>query len=877
MRKTKRKITIPLLLAFGFTVLTFATDAQVRPIYDRGSMGLGQLLKKLQTTASVMHTGAHPDDEDSGLMAYLARKEQARTVYLSLTRGDGGQNVIGEELFEPLGVIRTEELLQARILDGGEQMFTRAMDYGYSKKREEAAALWGEKLILGDMVRAIRLFRPYVLISRFSGTRADGHGQHQFAGYLTPLAFKAAADPTMFPEHFEEGLRPWQIRKLYVGRGFRPNPNNAPTLLINTGEYDPLIGRSYLEIALEGRSQHKSQEMGLIEIRGKRNSGLRLSENLASRVEKEKSVFDGLDISIKGIAELTSNNEEMFLKHLSELHLVLASAVAKYDQFRPNDIVPVLSEALRKVKLAISSTKNPDSRFILSKKQKEIEDTLLLASGTVIDVLSDSEKIVAGDSRGLSVKIFAPENARIKVNDIRLTMPAGWKSETVSEPPKPTGRARFFIEDASFAAYFKVTAPRDAQVSQPYWLKDHRGKAYTFNWKTAGSAKNLPFQSPLLAAEIKLRIDDAELVVKRKAEYRYADDIRGELRRNLNVVPAVSIGLKSDLLIAPRSSNPAKYNVVMTVVNNKDGATNGKATIELPEGWNLSPRSEAFSLKQRGAKATVGFDVEVPRDTEAKAYKLTAIATVDGKRFDQRALEIAYPHIQSHRVYSPSEVTAQVLNLKVAPVRVGYIMGSGDKIPDAIRRLGLEVTMLDEKELSTGNLNEFDTIVVGVRASQVRPDFVSNNARLIQFVRNGGTLIVQYQQYEFVRKGLVPFPAKMARNSRTVDENAPVKILEPNHPVFNFPNKISQADFSDWVQERHLYSLTEWDNRYQPLLESHDEGEADSKGGMLYTEIGKGKYFYSSYSWFRQLPKGVPGAYRIFANMLSQPKIVRGE
>jgi len=307
-RQIKKITTFFLLFLLLASNLTFSTSAQVRAIYDTGAIGLGQALKRLQTTASAMHTGAHPDDEDSGLLAYLARKEQSRTAYLSLNRGEGGQNVIGSELFEPLGVIRSEELLQARRLDGGEQFFTRVMDYGFSKTRAEAARVWGEQEVLGDMVRAIRMYRPLVVIARFTGTPADGHGQHQLSGHLTPIAFKVAADPNQFPEHFREGLRPWQAKKLYVSQSFSQNAQNVPTLVLNTGEYDSLIGRSYFEIAMEGRSQHKSQEMGLLELRGRQNSGLRLLENLTENRDKETSVFEGLDTSIKGIGKLTNNS-----------------------------------------------------------------------------------------------------------------------------------------------------------------------------------------------------------------------------------------------------------------------------------------------------------------------------------------------------------------------------------------------------------------------------------------------------------------------------------------------------------------------------------------------------------------------------------------
>ncbi len=360
-----------LLIIFVGSGLPLATKAQVRPIYNNGAIGLGQMLKRLQTTSSAMHTGAHPDDEDSGLLAYLARKDQARTSYLALNRGDGGQNVIGDELFEPLGVIRSEELLQARRLDGGEQLFTRVMDYGFSKKREEAARIWGEELTLGDMVRAIRLFRPLVIISRFNGTPADGHGQHQLAGYLTPIAFKAAADPKMFPEQLKEGLTPWQVKKLYVSQSFQQNANNLPTLTINTGEYDSLIGRSYFEISMEGRSQHKSQEMGVLELRGKQTSGMRLVENLGNKTEKESSVFDGLDTSIKGIAALTNNSEETFAKKLAELQETAEMALKSYEPFAPQKLIPILGKGYKQAVDAEWSTRNPDSKILLRQKQNE--------------------------------------------------------------------------------------------------------------------------------------------------------------------------------------------------------------------------------------------------------------------------------------------------------------------------------------------------------------------------------------------------------------------------------------------------------------------------------------------------------------------------
>lgn len=872
-------------LCFLFLVALIATAlparGQVRPVYDMGAIGLGQTLERLQTVASVMHTGAHPDDEDSGLLAYLARNEHARTVYLALNRGEGGQNVIGPELFENLGVIRSEELLQARRLDGGHQMFTSVMDYGFSKTRAEAARIWGEQLVLGDMVRAIRTFRPMVIIARFTGTPADGHGQHQLSGYLTPIAFKAAADPNQFPEQLSEGLQTWQAKKLYVSQSFSPNAQNVPSLTLNTGTYDQLIGRSYYEIAAEGRSQHKTQEMGTLELRGKINSGVRLLDSVVPKNEKESSVFDGLDTSIKGIAALTNNTEPLLIEKLNALQAIAQRALAEYQPMSPEKLVPTLVEGYKAAYDAEWSTRKPDTKRLLQEKQAEFARAIQLAAGIEVDALADTETIVPGDSTNVAVRVFAPEGFAVNVKGVSVNVPENWRVAPSSEPAQQENAFRPRRENAASATYFDVTAPADAKFTQPYWLESPRNKNFGFDWSAPDAAKNMPFQPQLLTADVKLDMNGVEVTMTKPVQYRYADDIRGELRRDINVVPVVSVALDSNLVIAPASAKATKQRLVVSVTNNAPRETKGSVKIDLPSGWTASPSTADFALKSRGEKTAVTFDVTIPANAKPGDYKLVADAAVDGKAYSQTMQTIAYPHIQTHRRYVPAEVSAKVLDLKVAPVRVGYIMGSGDTVPDAIRRLGLDVTMLGEKDLSTGDLSQFDTIVVGIRASQVRPDFVANNGRLLDFVKNGGTLIVQYQQGEYIQNDLPPYPAKMSSvvngqqrisNLRVTDENAPVKILVPAHPIFNFPNKIVDSDWDNWVQERNLYDFTEFDSRYTALLESHDEGEAENKGGMVFAKVGKGNYVYSSYSWFRQLPVGTSGAYRIFANMLSLPK-----
>ncbi len=392
---------------------------------------------------------------------------------------------------------------------------------------------------------------------------------------------------------------------------------------------------------------------------------------------------------------------------------------------------------------------------------------------------------------------------------------------------------------------------------------------YVFRWP-AGAPKHEPFGPPLVAGEVNVEIGGVEVSIERPVQYRFADDIRGELRRDLNVVPALSVALDSDLLIAPSGSLPRVQRIAVRVANNAQTATSGELRLQVPEGWSVQPTSAPFRLGKKGERTAAVFNVTIPRTTPSGTYKVGAQAITSGKTFGMELRTVAYPHISTHRLYAPAEARVRVFDLKVAPVRVGYIMGSGDQVPAAIRRMGLDVTLLDENELSSGDLARFDTIVVGVRASQVRPDFVANNTRLLDFVRQGGTLIVQYQRPDYVAQGLAPYPAKIG--PRVTDEQAAVTILQPQHPAFNSPNRITAADWDGWVQERSLYNFTDFDARYVSLLESHDAGEGAQAGGEVYADLGRGHYVYTSYAWFRQLPNGVPGAYRLFANLLSLSK-----
>ncbi len=861
----------------GFAPTTPLAQAQVRAIYSNGADGLGQLLRRLQTTGSAMHTGAHPDDEDSALIARLARGDQARVAYLSLNRGEGGQNIISSDLFEPLGVIRTEELLQARRLDGGDQFFTRTFDFGFTKTKAEAAAKWGEQNVLGDMVRIIRMYRPLVIIARFTGSPSDGHGHHQLSGYLTPIAFHAAADPAQFPEQIAEGLRPWQARKLYVSESFVNNADNKPTLSVQTGRYDYLLGRTYYEIALEGRSQHKSQEQGSIEPHGPHQSGVRLLESLVYKGEPERSVFDGIDTSIMGIAKLSGLRDDAINGELSNMQQAAALALDEFNAMAPQKIIKPLGEGLQATRkareklAAMSADTNAraDADLLLLQKEKEFAEALQRAAGVTVEALAAAEVVAPGESVTVAVKVFAPETSVVKVGEIRLRTPGDWRVEPGTESTSGNDfLARFRRETAVQSAFFRLSVPMNAPLTQPYWLEQPR-LGELFQWR-ADAPKGSPFGPAQTFGEVSLEIGGTPLVVTKAIQYRYADPARGEIRRDLSVVPALSVALNSHLVIVPISSKNQTKRITVRLTNNSQNPVNGQVRLRLPKGWTALPAEAPFEIKEKNARTAVSFDVNIPAALPAGSFAIDAEAAVRGASFTREMHTIEFPHIQTHRLYPLARATVRVLDLKVAPVTVGYVMGSGDEVPEAIRQMGLPVTMLGEDDLSTGDLSRYDVIVVGIRASQVRPDFVANNVRLQDYVRNGGTLIVQYQRSDYVERALAPLPAKIG--PRVTDETAAVTILQPQHPAFNFPNKITNDDWKDWRQERTLYNMTALDAKYIPLLESHDPNEPAQNGGEVYLEIGRGRYVYTSYAWFRQLPEGVPGAYRLFANLLSLAK-----
>ena len=818
---------------------------------DRGISGLKQALDRLDVVGSVLHTGAHPDDENSSLLAWLSRGQGARTAYLSTTRGEGGQNLIGTELFEALGVIRTEELLAARRFDRAQQFFTPNYEFGFSKAADETLEKWGKERLVGDMVRVIRKFRPEVIISRFSGTPRDGHGHHQAAGIATREAFHAAADPDLYPEYG----KPWQAKKLYMsaGGGGHGGRGSAGDIRINVGEYGSAIGRSYHEIAMEGRSLHRTQSMGAARQRGPRYASLEMIEKNVPGADDEP-IFNRTTHKLMDLVGL----EPALQADLEALQGQIEDIRAKARLDDPADIFPDLIEAINLFQSMRSKVQVEHVGFLLDLKAADFHLAAELAAGITVDVLASDDSVVPGQEFRLTIAIV--NNGPFEFETVRTNtdFPPGWDARYDGS----TGGLR---SGERFEQQFTVKVSETPDYTQPYWLRSPR-EADRFVWPD-GDEATLPFDPPRMPTRTEINFGGASIVVNRHAEYLYVDDVYGELRSLVQVVPDLSVRLSPETAIVPLSAD-RKKEFTVTLLNQFPEGGAAQVTLEVPEGWAVEPESRRVEFGRAGETASVGFVVDVPR--ARGEFEVFATARMLNEEYRRGYRVIAYPHIETRHIYSDARSRVNVFEIDTHVENIGYVQGAGDEVAASLAQLGIPVTFLTADDLSRGDLSAYDTIVVGIRAYGVREDLQAYNHRLLDYVENGGTLVVQYNQYDMPRGDFGPYPFTINRpHDRVTVEEASITFVDPDHPAINTPNKISEADFEGWVQERGLYFMGDWDERYTPVLASNDPGEDPKLGGMMVAEIGQGRYVYTGYAFFRQLPAGVPGAYRLFSNLIS--------
>ncbi len=857
-------------------------------------------LQRLQTTATVLHTVAHPDDENGALLTWLSRARGVRTGLYSTTRGEGGANLIGPELFDALGIVRTEEHLAAVRYYGIDLFFSSAVDFGYSKRLDETLEKWDYQMLLEDMVRLIRLYRPDVIISRFQGNRQDGHGHHQASGVVTLEAFRVAGDVNRFPEHLTAGLQPWQPKKLYISRSRwrRSSTETAdtPVLKIDTGEYNALLGLSYAQMARQGLSFQRSQGVGQTRAaKGAAVTELRLVDTTltAEKGKPEESLFDGIDTTITGMAKLA--NTSALDAEFTQLQESIDAAIRDYDARHPWTIVPHLASGLKTTRSLIENVQRIDLDdntrshllFLLRNKEQEFMTAANAALGLSLEVLvqpttetrsSETFNVaIPGQKFSIGMRMVNPTPIAAELVDASLHTPEGWVANRSQKDSGSEGIIPIQTNEP-ISIVFEVQVAQNADYTQPYWTRasEYHDAVYTLK---RPEFRFLPFASPEVNGIVTYRVDEVDFTLTQPAQTVSINRPWGERRRLLMVAPAISLSVSPRIGVIPISepdvaSEETTFTATVEMLNNVKGEAEGTLSLKLPDGWQSSPEDAPFAFTHEGASKTFAFQVSAKNVEAGTDYTIQAVATCNGEEYTTGYQAIDHPDLEPRHLYHPAVMTLRSIPLKVpSNLSVGYIMGVGDRVPEALQQIGIDVEMLDREELRTGDLNRFGTILVGIRAYAVRQDLVAYNSRLLDYVHKGGNLIIQYQTPEFDAAPFGPYPYTMGRRPEEVsEEDSQVTILMPDNPIFQHPNQITAADFDGWVEERGSKFLAEWDANYQALLTCNDREQEPQHGGFLTAKYGQGTYTYAAYAFYRQLPAGVAGAYRLFINMLTLGK-----
>jgi LmbE family N-acetylglucosaminyl deacetylase len=977
-----RRFTIGVSLVAASWIGPLVAQMRVVPLDDmQGHVALGLALRHLANTGVFLMATAHPDDENNGLLVMLNRGQGFRTALATATRGSGGQNEIGTELSEALAVLRTEELAAAHRFDGAEQYFTRAVDFGYSFSVEETLEKWGRDEILGDFVRLIRMIRPDVIAGLWPS--GAGGGQHHQASALLALeAYKAAGDPSRYPEQIKADLRAWQPKKFYYGLPpFMPasaTPRAGRQVTVNLAVFDRLLGKTYAEIGAEARSMHMCQGTEqLLALPGPSLSSYELAEStIAGQSQREEaSLFDGVDTSIQGLAQLAGGKAPRDLTSgLGAIASAVQAAQKQFDASSTDGVLQALLAGLRAVRalrgqlrsMALSDGGRFDIDFRLRQKEREFQQAILIASGIRVEALADDGLVVPGQDVGLSLTVANRGAADVTVTQIRIEGFDGEKGCTLTSlgggagasAPGRRGRGRGAAPAAAPAGaptsvlrrdqvarcQLRLRVPANARISEPYWHREGEAGRYTLE---PDAPFGLPYRPTDFYAQVTLTFGSGEEVIHGlTVQHRYEGGLfSGEKRSELLVVPPISVQVSPEIVIVPSSALvppppaappvslgrggtgrgsapsagggrgaaggtgrgatgtsptgagrgrgttpappsppssppppaapgtlPGDREIRVTVVNGSNAPVSTLVRLQLPAGWTTTPAEQSVSLSRENESRTIRYQVRPATGTAAGAYRIRAIAAAGEASIDRGYQAIEYPHIRRQHVFRPADVTVRVTDVRTAPnLTVGYIMGVGDEVPAAIEQLGVKVDLLGPDALAWGDLSKYSTIVTGVRAYERRADLRSNNGRLLEYVRNGGTLVVQYNKMEFNDAQFGPYAASVGTD-RVADENTPVVILQPSDPVFSIPNRINDEAWKGWVQERGLYFLGERDSRYRDLISLEDpfpNNRGEKRGALVSTQFGKGRWIYVGLGLWRQLPAGIEGAYHLLANLIS--------
>nr|WP_068886519.1 PIG-L family deacetylase [Pedobacter panaciterrae] len=810
-------------LRFCLLLLTVSVPLLIRAqnMQQLNAAEIKQGLEGLNVVGSVLYIAAHPDDENTRLLGYLAKEKKVRAGYLSLTRGDGGQNLIGNEQAELLGLIRTQELLAARRTDGAEQFFTRANDFGFSKNSEESFKIWDKSKILADVVWVIRKFQPDVIITRFPEDSRAGHGHHSGSAILAHEAFAAAADPKQFPEQLAF-VKPWQAKRI-LWNTFNFGGNNTTSddqLKIDVGGYNALLGKSYGEIAAESRSNHRSQGFGSSRQRG---SAIEFFSYVAGE-KASKDIFEGVDFTLNR----NSGNGDI-QKLVSEIN-------AEYDVADPSKSVVKLLKLKQLVK---------GKPF----KQGLLDDLILACAGIWF------ESAAVNPSYALN----EPVNVRIQaIARAKQGFPLKISIEEMNT------KTSFDLPLNQFVSQDKTISTAGIEITQPYWLeKKHPLGSYVVD---SLSKIGLPENPIGLSGVFRIKIGDQVIEKKRPVVYKYTDQVRGEIYQPLVIAPPVTATMSEKAFVF---NNNEPKRIIVQLKSFKDNAV-GVLKPEVPAGWKVIPEDISFKIAEKGEEQTVEFTITPVGSTNRGNLVLNIV--VEGKTYNRGLHVIDYEHIPTQTLFPFAEAKVDKVDLKLAGKRIGYIAGAGDLVPESLKQIGYDVVNITPAQVINGDLSGFDAIVTGVRLYNVSEHIKSMQPKLMKYVNDGGNLLVQYNVNGPLKlDNLGPYPFSLSRD-RVTEEDAKVTILKPDDPALNYPNKITDKDFEGWVQERGLYFVTDADQKYRALLGMHDSGEGEKTGSLIIANYGKGRFVYTGLSFFRQLPAGVPGAYRLFVNLISVKK-----